>query len=100
MWAFFWERPADALRAIDMWRTSRTWRRMNSRWRCRILFTIKAKTVGMGRRRAGRIVNSPATAFDYANADLLQACGLSSVFAVPIAVDGEVQQVLEFFRSA
>ena len=33
----------------------------------------------------------------YANADLLLACGMASVFAVPISVNGEVQHVLEFF---
>jgi len=35
----------------------------------------------------------------YANADLLQACGMSAAFAVPIALDGEVQYVLELFSS-
>jgi len=35
----------------------------------------------------------------YANADLLQACGMAAVFATPIALDGEVQYVLELFSS-
>ena len=38
-----------------------------------------------------------ASAPDYANSDILLAYGLPSVFAIPIAVDGEVDQVLEFF---
>jgi len=33
------------------------------------------------------------------NADLLLACGMSSVFAVPITVDGEVRYVIELFSS-
>ncbi|HSI13863.1 MAG TPA: PAS domain S-box protein [Chthoniobacter sp.] len=40
-----------------------------------------------------------STELHYANADLLQACGMSAVFAVPIALDGEVQYVLELFSS-
>ncbi|MDR3403423.1 MAG: PAS domain S-box protein [Chthoniobacter sp.] len=40
-----------------------------------------------------------STELHYANADLLQACGMSAVFAVPISVDGEVQYVLEFCSS-
>jgi PAS domain S-box-containing protein len=33
----------------------------------------------------------------YANGEIVLACGMSSVFAIPIAVNGEIQQVLEFF---
>ena len=94
----FWETAADGLRALDMWHVPELETEELEQALPHLAYHRGQKLVGevwMGGEP--KWIADLSAASDYANADLLLAYGMSAAFAVPIAVDGEVQQVLEFF---
>ena len=96
----FFEATADGLHAIEMWHVPDL--EMEE-----LRMALPHLVYRRGERLAGEAwgegepkwIAELSTEANYANADLLQACGMSAAFAVPIAVDGEVRYVLEFFSS-
>ncbi|TCO84385.1 PAS domain S-box-containing protein [Chthoniobacter flavus] len=96
----FFEATSGALHAIEMWHATDI--EMEE-----LRMALPHLVYHRGHRLAGEAwaegepkwIAELSEELHYANADLLLACGMSSVFAVPISVDGEVRYVLELFSS-
>jgi len=96
----FWEATGNELRAVDIWNVPEL-----------EVEELKLALPNLGYARGEKLVGEVwvggepkwiadvSTEPGYATPDLLLAFGLSAEFAIPITVNGEVQQVLGFFAS-
>jgi PAS domain S-box-containing protein len=93
-----WEAASDCLRAVEMWCVPELESEELKQALPHLIAFRGQKLVGEvwtdGEPKWIEDISADET---YANSDLPLAFGLTAVFAVPISVNGEVQQVLEFF---
>jgi PAS domain S-box-containing protein len=94
----FWNVTEGGLQAIDMWHVPEVETEELEQALPHLVYQREQKLVGeVWSEGEPRWLADLSTETAYANADLFLAGGLSSAFAVPIAVNGEVVHVLEFF---
>ncbi len=94
-----WEVEADGmLRAAEMWHAPEVQVEALRRALPRLSYRPGQKLVGeVWETREPRWIPDVADDPDYSHAEFVIVSGMSSAFAFPISVNGEVRQVLEFF---
>ena len=94
----YWEATPDSLRAVDLWHVPELEAEELKQALPHLVHVRGQKLVGeVWVSGEPKWIADIATEPAYANADLMLAYGLTSAFAVPISVNGEVEKVLEFF---
>ncbi|HEY3901986.1 MAG TPA: PAS domain S-box protein [Chthoniobacter sp.] len=94
----YWETTSDSLRPVDLWHVPELEVEELKQALPHLVYVRGQKLVGdVWVSGEPKWIADISTESAYANADLMLVYGLTASFAVPISVNGQVEQVLEFF---